>query len=304
MTNQGNAEHRAAIDAPMPGVFRFAQSPLLEKRTHAQTGIVLHRIFNCGPVGTETYADRVADGPDFLFLSRGGGRTAHGHMAGARFERAANTDLRATFTPQGADSCITFGASAKSTNLIFPRGFLADRLVGQPHGSLAPLLFSDDDRLARLVRLLEAEIVTPGFASQLLVDGITRAIATLLVRLDPAAIAAGTERIHLASWKLRRVIDYIEANIDHDIGLVDIAKIADLSPFHFSRVFKLATGQTPYGFVMDKRLKRSRALLAESNIPLAELALACGFANQSHFTAAFTKATGVAPGRFRRQMKA
>lgn len=303
MLDLTDAARVAHADAPMPGIFRFDQLPLLDKRLHAETQIILHRIVNCGSVGTETYADRSADGPDLLFLSRGGNRTAYGHMAGARFERAPNADLRATFTPRGADSCITFGASAQSINLLFPRGYLAQLLEGQSHGSFAPLLFSDDERLQRLIRLLEAEIIAPGFASRLLVDGISRAIATLLVRLNPATIAVGAERIHLTSWKLQRVIDFIEANLDRDIGLDSLASVAELSPFHFSRVFKLATGVSPYHFVLEQRLKRSRRLLSDSNLGLAELALACGFANQSHFTAAFTKATGVSPGRFRRQAK-
>jgi AraC family transcriptional regulator len=101
--------------------------------------------------------------------------------------------------------------------------------------------------------------------------------------------------------KLRRVLEFVDANLDQDIGLDDLARIAELSPFHFSRVFKLATGSSPYHYVRDRRLKRSRLLLAEGRLGIAELALACGFANQSHFTAAFTKAMGVSPGRFRRQ---
>jgi AraC-like DNA-binding protein len=288
---------------PLQGIFRFSPSQSLDHCQHDETDIILYRMLNGGEVGTMAYANRDADGPDLLFLSRGGGKVASGKLAGTPFEIAPNTDLRATYTPHGADSHITFGASARSTNLVFPRGYLAGLMVGQSHGSFAPLMFSDDDRLARLIRLLEAEIIAPGFASRLLVDGIGRAIATLLVRLDPASIAAGHERIYLPPRKVRRVIDFIEANLDRDIGLADLARVAELSPFHFSRVFKLATGASPYHFVRERRLQRSRRMLLEDNLGIAEIAIACGFASQSHMTAAFTKAMGISPGRYRCQAR-
>jgi AraC family transcriptional regulator len=99
---------------------------------------------------------------------------------------------------------------------------------------------------------------------------------------------------------LAKVMDFIEATLDREIHLTDLATIAGLSPFHFSRVFKLETGETPYHFVGQRRLERARLMLLGSDMPLAELALSCGFASQSHFTAAFSKAMGVSPGRYRR----
>ncbi|KPF72493.1 hypothetical protein IP88_09835 [alpha proteobacterium AAP81b] len=173
-------------------------------------------------------------------------------------------------------------------------------LSDQRHGSFAPLLFDGDERLARLIRMLDAEIAAPGFASRLLVEGLARAVATLLVRLDLRDACADVERIHLTPWRLKKVVDYVDAHLDGEIGLADMAAVAGLSAFHFSRVFKLATGTSPYHYVRDRRLERARALLSGDHMSIAELALACGFANQSHFTAAFTKAMGVSPGRYRR----
>ena len=81
--------------------------------------------------------------------------------------------------------------------------------------------------------------------------------------------------------------------------LADLAKIADLSVFHFARVFKRATGSSPYHYVRERRLDLSRQLLADGQLPICELALACGFSNQSHFTSAFSRAMGMSPGRYR-----
>lgn len=285
----------AAIDH-----IRFAREPVIEPLPHGDTGVLLFRMGNHGPAGTMTTAARGHDEPDLLFLSRGAGVPAHGRIAGRPFALKPNTLTRATFVPAGVDGVINFGVSAHSINLIFPRGYLAGLLPDRRHAGFAPLLFAEDERLARLIRMLEAEIAAPGLASRLLVEGLSRALASLLVRLDLKDHCRDADRIHLSPWKLKRVVDFVEARLDTDIGLADLAAVAELSPFHFSRVFKLATGATPYHYVRDRRLERARRMLSEDRLSIAELALACGFANQSHFTAAFTRAMGVAPGRYRR----
>lgn len=112
------------------------------------------------------------------------------------------------------------------------------------------------------------------------------------------------KRIYLSPPKLKRVIDFIEANLQESIGLDDLARAAGLSANHFLRVFKLATGETPYHFLRARRLERARQMLADDAMPLAELALECGFANQAHFTAAFSREVGISPGRYRRAVRA
>lgn len=110
-----------------------------------------------------------------------------------------------------------------------------------------------------------------------------------------------TARIFLSPAKNHRVKSFIEANLERDIRLDDLARIADLSTFHFARVFKLTEGTSPYQYLAGRRLWHARQRLSESDMPIAELALACGFASQSHFTAAFSRAFGEPPGRFRRR---
>lgn len=166
---------------------------------------------------------------------------------------------------------------------------------------LRPFASERHDRLAQLIAMCTVELRAPGFATDLMLEGLVRAIGAALARCDAAPPIVADERIHLSPVRLARVVDFIDSQLEHPIHLGDLAGIAGLSPFHFSRVFKLATGETPYHFVGSRRLDRARSLLLTSELPLAELALACGFASQSHFTAAFTKATGMPPGRYRRQ---
>ena len=99
--------------------------------------------------------------------------------------------------------------------------------------------------------------------------------------------------------RLRLVMQFIRANLKNDIRLKDLAKVANLSQFYFARAFRKATGETPHRFVRGCRLEQAKDLLAEDDMSLAEIALACNFSSQSSFTRAFTRAFGVAPGKFR-----
>jgi AraC-like DNA-binding protein len=263
----------------------------------------LHRLEFTGPDGSYAEVQRDSDEPDVVFVTRGRGQAVSGNLAGSSFDVAPSQAFRTTFVPYGVDARVVFAVNRTVSALLFQPMHLAALVAGRCQTNIAPVLFAEDDRLARLVGLMEAEILAPGFASTLLLDGLSRAIATLLARLDVASIGAEADRIYIAPWKLRRVLEYIEANLHREVTLQDLAGSADLSTFHFSRVFKLATGVSPYRYVRDRRLVRSRMLLAEGALDIAELALACGFANQSHFTAAFTKASGISPNRFRRQCR-
>ena len=103
----------------------------------------------------------------------------------------------------------------------------------------------------------------------------------------------------LSRERLKRVQDYIEAHLDDRLTLTDLAGVACLSPYHFSRSFKQAVGIGPQRFVMQRRLERAKTLMRRTNQPLAEIAQRVGFADQSHLTSIFRRETGVTPGRYR-----
>jgi AraC family transcriptional regulator len=104
----------------------------------------------------------------------------------------------------------------------------------------------------------------------------------------------------LDATTLRRIADHVEAHLDSDIALEALARLAGLSTFYFTRMFKQTTGTTPYQYVIRARLARARSLLVGSALPLAAIALECGFDSQAHLTSTFTRAFGQTPGRYRR----
>jgi AraC family transcriptional regulator len=112
---------------------------------------------------------------------------------------------------------------------------------------------------------------------------------------EPLAFAKGL----LDPRRLDRVLQYIEANLDADITVNDLAEAACFSLFHFSRAFHLAVGKPPHAYLSERRLDRAKQLLAYSDAPLVDISLTCRFSGQANFTKAFKRAVGVSPGRYR-----
>jgi AraC family transcriptional regulator len=104
----------------------------------------------------------------------------------------------------------------------------------------------------------------------------------------------------LAPGALPRVREYVEANLEGRIELVDLAGVANLSRCYFIRAFKQSLGCTPHRYVMSRRLEKARHLLAASDLAIVEVALASGFADQSHFSRCFREFSGASPTAFRR----
>ncbi|PWC33279.1 AraC family transcriptional regulator [Azospirillum sp. TSO35-2] len=98
---------------------------------------------------------------------------------------------------------------------------------------------------------------------------------------------------------VRRAREYLDAHLDSPVELADLATAAGLSRFHLLRVFRAAVGTTPHGYLTDRRVSHAKRLLA-GPLPLAEVALACGFCDQAHFNRVFKGRVGVAPGHYRR----
>lgn len=109
-----------------------------------------------------------------------------------------------------------------------------------------------------------------------------------------------TDKRHgLPPFKLRRVTEFIAANLDARLSLAELAALCDLSERHFHRSFKASTGQTPLDFVVQQRMESAKRLLSSADVAIVSVALAVGFANPGHFARAFQAATGMTPSAYR-----
>ncbi len=100
--------------------------------------------------------------------------------------------------------------------------------------------------------------------------------------------------------KLRHVCDYIDAHLNSDIQVAELARQVNLSPHHFSMLFKQVTGVSPHQYVLHKRIEEAQLEVAAGRLRLSEMALNLGFSDQSHFSRAFRKITGMTPTRYAR----
>jgi len=106
----------------------------------------------------------------------------------------------------------------------------------------------------------------------------------------------------LAGWQIRKVLGHIQSNLGRRITTREMADLARLGPSHFARAFRATTGSPPGAYIMRCRVARAKEQLQDSNRALAEVALNCGFSDQSHLTRVFRRAVGVNPGEWRRRL--
>ena len=103
----------------------------------------------------------------------------------------------------------------------------------------------------------------------------------------------------LPASKLRQVIDYIQSNLEYDLSLAQLAKVAHVSSHHFGKLFKQSMGVTPHQYVLKYRIERAKKLLRDRKLTLTEISLATGFCHQSHFTNTFRRCTTLTPRQYR-----
>ena len=192
------------------------------------------------------------------------------------------------------DSIRFYISQASLDELAFDHGIPRTRgLVSSCPGSTDRVMYG-------LANALVDQVERANERSALFIDHVALAFFAHVTKTYGNALAP-IERVSggLSPWQLRRVLDFIVAHLDGDPTIAELARECALSPGYFARAFRQTTGSTPHQWLVRKRVERARALLLESALDLAEIAVGCGFVDQSHFTRVFTKFEGDSPGRWR-----
>jgi AraC family transcriptional regulator len=160
-----------------------------------------------------------------------------------------------------------------------------------------------DPFIEQIALAISRELDAETSAGRLLMESLGHTLSAYLVhRYSEAALSAkplGTSVRPVDDRRMSRVTEFIDAHIDQNFTVADIAAVACMSPAHFARSFKAATGRTPHQFVSRKRLELAERMLADPYRPMSEIALSAGFSSQSNFSRAFRNATGMTPGNYR-----
>jgi AraC family transcriptional regulator len=163
---------------------------------------------------------------------------------------------------------------------------------------ITPRLAARDDQIEHIGLALKAELESGAPLSRLYGESLGIAVASRLLRrfgAAPKPIAHGLSR-----RQMRRVVDHIEANLDQNLGLADVAAVAGVSVSHFTVLFRRSTGLSVHRYVVQHRVMRARALLLAGDLSIAQVALEAGFSHQSHLARCMRQVMGLTPAEVAR----
>jgi AraC family transcriptional regulator len=157
-----------------------------------------------------------------------------------------------------------------------------------------------DPTISSLASTLRLAHDTSGKTNLWLTDSVARILHVYFSRTYGKLRERRNRYSSLAPWQERRAKELMGQDLSQDISIKDLAKECEISPSHFCRAFSTSTGLSPRQWLLATRVERARDLLTETKMPLAEIAIACGFFDQSHLTKIFSRAIGSTPGAWRR----
>ena len=159
-----------------------------------------------------------------------------------------------------------------------------------------------DARVGALAATVNAERIAGFPSGRLFLDSVEQALAVALVN-DYAVRhhSLQTHRGGLGSARLRRIKEFIDAKIEDDLTLCEMAQAVELSTAYFSRMFRKSTGETPHQFLLRRRLERAKKMLRSADERVLDVAVACGFKSQQHFAQVFRHVCRVTPTEYRRE---
>lgn len=161
-----------------------------------------------------------------------------------------------------------------------------------------------DPQLVSLLLALESQLVRPATEDRLFVDTLGVQLAVhLLQAYGTAPLRLREYRHGLSRAKMRVVLGYLNAYLDRNIHLAELANLVEMSQFHFLRLFRLSCGKTPHQYLVERRVEVAKTILLREDVPLADVAYRVGFTDQSHLTRHFRRITGAPPGRLRRERR-
>lgn len=188
---------------------------------------------------------------------------------------------------------------SQGITLGFNSSFLARTLRESPdfaHLELHPQFPTFDPLIYQIGLALKVELEQNLPSSRLYAESaVTFLISHLFHHYAICKHKESITKSGLPKYKLQQIIDYIYANLDCDIGLIELADLVQMSLSHFSRLFKQSTGYSPHQFVIKCRVERAQELLLKSKLSIGDISYQVGFANQGHLTNHFKRLLGVTP---------
>ncbi|MBD9528802.1 helix-turn-helix domain-containing protein [Paracoccus sp. PAR01] len=181
----------------------------------------------------------------------------------------------------------------------------AERISARGKGqTLSRVQGREDQILRHLAQALLPALAAPESFDPLFIEQLATTIGAHLLHQYRTDGGSDSDRLcALAPVMIRRAQDMLMSGEGDKVSIADIAEALNLSRHGFFRAFRDSTGVTPYQWLLNQRIERARRLLATTDLSLVEVALTCGFSDQSHFTRVFGRIEGMSPGRWRDRVR-
>jgi len=175
----------------------------------------------------------------------------------------------------------------------------ATELLGSEQAELIPHFAFQDGLIYQIGLALQTELRSQGCGNRLYAEMLANTLAIHLLRhYSTRSHRTVTYKSGFPQHKLKLVTDYINDYLERELSLKELAAIAQMSQYHFCRAFKQAMGLSPHQYLIQQRVERAKQLLQSGEVSLGAVAIACGFAHQSHFHRHFKRLTGMTPRIF------
>lgn len=233
--------------------------------------------------------------------------------ASTTIRRHIDGESTSAFLRPGDVSLLTRGVASHwewQDNVDVVHVWLSEELLGSVcaemyHRNISKLELRDelnagDPLLYRTAMLLATEINEPDLGDRLLVDALTCQLAVYVLRrhanitFDETSAKEG-----LSDRQAQLIREFIDQHLGDKPNLRELAAVVNMSPYHFARQFRQSVGTSPHEFVTARRLARTQWLLANTKLSLAEVAMDCGFVDQSHMSRLFRARLDMTPGQYR-----
>lgn len=229
-------------------------------------------------------------------------------IEGTRREKALIGPRRICLTPGGATTQWEHCGNPEILQ-VYLRQSVYESAVSEMYGGdgseaeIVPRFAILDPLLEQLAITITNALRDGTVEDGLYVDSLAQMIAVHLARRhSPRSREVRGPGVGVVSGsKMRRLIDFVEENLDRDLSLETMAQEVGISPLYLPRAFKAAIGQSPHQYVLARRIERARVLLRDTDLPIVDVALSSGFSSQSHLSNWFVRMVGVSPAAYRKE---
>ena len=229
-------------------------------------------------------------------------------IEGTRREKALIGPRRICLTPGGATTQWEHCGHPEILQ-VYLRQSIYESAVSEMYGcdgsqaEIVPRFAILDPLLEQLAITITSALRDGTVEDGLYVDTLAHMIAVHLARRhSPRSREVDRPSASVVSGsKMRRLIEFVEENLDRDLSLEAMAQEIGISPLYLPRAFKAAIGQSPHQYVLARRIEHARGLLRDTDLPIVDVALSSGFSSQSHLSNWFVRMVGVSPAAYRKE---